>query len=85
MSNTDSQKPTHVAYAYRREGKKFGRLLECGTARFDTKNRAIIHVAMDRLPIGSWSGYIVLSPQGAPPPDPLPPLDEPEDEDAFED
>ncbi|MGE4046254.1 MAG: hypothetical protein AB7F35_15465 [Acetobacteraceae bacterium] len=67
MAETDNKAPTHTAYAFRREGKKFGRLLECGTGRLD-RDQNIVHVFMNRLPIGAWSGYVVLSPIGAPPP-----------------
>ena len=36
---------THTAYAFSRQSKKVGRLLECGTARID-KERNIVHVFM---------------------------------------
>ncbi|MBV8938025.1 MAG: hypothetical protein JO095_19780, partial [Alphaproteobacteria bacterium] len=37
---------THTAYAFSRQSKKVGRLLECGTARID-KERNIVHVFMN--------------------------------------
>jgi hypothetical protein len=70
---TDAAKAhTHTAYAFSRQGKKHGRMLECGTGRID-KERNIAHVVMTRMPITGYTGYIVLSPTGAPPPVPRPP------------
>ena len=66
--------PTHTAYAFSRQGKKFGRLLECGTGRFD-KDRNIVQVFLDRTPVTGYTGYVVLSPLGAPPPKPEPVLE----------
>ena len=68
----DANKPhnTHTAYAYKRLGKKHGRLMECGTGRID-QDRNIVHVFMDRTPIGGWTGYVMLSPHNVrPPPQP---------------
>jgi hypothetical protein len=65
---------THTAYAFSRQGKKFGRLLECGTGRFD-KERNIVHVFLDRTPTTGYTGYVVLSPVGAPRPKPEPVLE----------
>ena len=62
---------THTAYAFSRQGKKFGRMLECGTGRID-KEHNLVHVHMTRMPILGYTGYIVLSPTGAPPPAPQP-------------
>jgi hypothetical protein len=62
---------THTAYAFSRQGKKHGRMLECGTGRID-KERNVVHVVMTRTPITGYTGYIVLSPTGAPPPVPQP-------------
>ena len=63
----DIPKPnTHTAYAFRRTGKKFGRLVEVGTGRID-HDRNIVHVFMDRQPIGGYTGYVVLSPHGVKP------------------
>jgi hypothetical protein len=64
--------PTHMALAYRREGRRFGRWLEVGMARTETDGA--IRVFLDRLPIGGFTGYLHLSPIGAsPPPEPAPP------------
>lgn len=57
---------THTAYAYQRLGKKHGRMLEIGSGRID-RDRDIAHVVMTRLPIGGFSGYVVLSPIGIKP------------------
>jgi hypothetical protein len=71
---------THTAYAFSRQGKKFGRLLECGTGRID-KDRNFVHIFMDRGPITGYTGYIVLTPIGEPPPKIEPPLETGDDED----
>jgi hypothetical protein len=70
---------THTAYAFSRQGKKFGKLLECGEARHDRQTN-LVHVFMDRGPLTGYTGYIVLSPVGAPPPKVEPPTTD-EDED----
>jgi hypothetical protein len=57
--NTD----THTAYAFKRLGRKHGKLLECGTGRID-HDRNIAHVFLDRQPWGGGTGYVVLSPIG---------------------
>jgi hypothetical protein len=56
---------THTAFALQRMGKKFTRLLEIGTARKDPDDT--MHVFLDRLPIGGFSGYVRLVPYGAEP------------------
>ena len=74
---------THSASAYKREGPrlKFGRWVECGNARIEQQRcpncgaRAAEskgHVFLDRLPIGGFSGYVLLSPLGSKPPLPTP-------------
>ena len=75
----DSKAPTHTAFALKREGKKHGRWLEIGTARQD--DTGIIHVFLDRTPIGGFNGYAYLAPFGATPPDPEPQPQRPEAED----
>jgi hypothetical protein len=70
---------THTAYAFSRQGKKFGKLLECGTGRVDTQNN-LVHVFMDRGPITGYTGYIVLCPIGAAPPKAAPPPAEDEED-----
>jgi hypothetical protein len=79
MTDNDRTR-THTAYAISRQGKKFGRLLECGTGRFD-RERNIFHVFMDRTPTLGYTGYLVLSPQGAP----TPKVEPPRTEDAGDD
>ena len=63
---------THKAYAFSRQARKFGRLLECGSGFID-KERGIAHIFMDRAPLQGYTGYIVLSPIGVPPPKVEPP------------
>ena len=71
----ENKTPTHTAFALRREGKRYGRWLEIGTARQESDG--IIHVFLDRTPIGGFSGYAYLSPTGVKPPDPEPPPQRP--------
>jgi hypothetical protein len=47
---TNDKTPTHTAYAFSRQGRKFGKLLECGTGYIDKQNN-LAHVFMDRGPI----------------------------------
>jgi hypothetical protein len=65
MADT-SKTHTHTAYAYQRTGKKHGRLLEVGSGRIDL-DRNVVHVVMNRQPIGGYTGYLVLSPIGTKP------------------
>lgn len=66
----DSKTPTHTAFALKREGKRLGRWLEIGTARADKDG--VMHVFLDRMPIGGFNGYAYLSPIGIQPPLPEP-------------
>jgi hypothetical protein len=68
MADT-SKVRTHTAYGFKREGKKFGRLLEIGTGRLD-KERGHVHVFLDRLPLQGFTGYVFLAPLGEKPPVP---------------
>jgi len=67
---TNSKAPTHTAFALKREGKRYGRWLEIGTARQDTTG--VIHLFLDRTPIGGFNGYAYLAPIGTHPPLPEP-------------
>jgi hypothetical protein len=58
---------THTAYAYQRHGKRSGRLLEVGPARIDREGD-VVHLFMNRQPIGGYTGYVVLYPLGQQPP-----------------
>lgn len=64
--NKSAVAPTHTAYAFKREGKKFGRWLEVGKAR--TEQGGFMRVLLDRLPIGGFGGGILLVPLGGQPP-----------------
>jgi hypothetical protein len=55
---------THIAYGYRRIGRKPGRLLECGVGRIDDDGR--MHVYLDRTPF-NFTGYVQVVPNGAMP------------------
>ena len=81
MASHDT-KPTHTAFAFSRQGKKFGKLLECGKGRID-RDTNLVHVFMDRGPITGYTGYIVLSPTGAPPPKVEPPPAEDDDDEDY--
>jgi hypothetical protein len=61
-----SKTHTHTAYAYQRTGKKHGRLLEVGSGRIDL-DRNVVHVTMNRQPIGGYTGYVMLAPIGTKP------------------
>jgi hypothetical protein len=56
---------THVAYAYRRTGRRGGRLLECGVGRIDEDGNA--HVYLDRTPLNGFTGYVQLVLRGVTP------------------
>jgi hypothetical protein len=47
------------------------------------KQNNLAHVFMDRGPIMGYTGYIVLSPIGAPPPKVEPPTDDEDSEEEF--
>ena len=66
---TDGSKThTHTAgTVYQRTGRKHGRLLEVGSGRIDA-DRNVVHIVMNRQPIGGYTGYVVLSPHGVKPP-----------------
>jgi hypothetical protein len=67
-SNGGRKKFTHTAFAFRREGKRmqFGRWLEIGVALKEPDGK--MRVFLDRLPIGGFSGGILLSPITEEPP-----------------
>lgn len=67
---SESNAPTHTAFALRKEGKRYGKWLEIGTARQDSSG--VIHLFLDRTPIGGFNGYAYLSPIGVKPPYPQP-------------
>jgi len=77
----DDRAPTHIAYALKREGKKMSRWPEIGKAHLEAGTK-VIHVAIDRTPVGGFNGYVYLSPVGVKPPEPQPKPDRPFGEDA---
>lgn len=85
MADTNPKAPTHTAYAFRREGKKFLRSLEVGTGREEGDGK--FSVFLDRTPLGGWTGYVLLCPIGTTPtvPDPKPQRPAGDDDDATED
>jgi len=70
--NNIATRPTHTAFTLKREGRrlKLMRWLEVGAARLDPDG--VMHVFLDRLPVGGFTGYVYLAPAGAPPPSPDP-------------
>jgi hypothetical protein len=77
--NNKNNAPTHTAFAFKREGRKFGRWLEIGVAR--AEDDGAIKVFLDRLPIGGFTGGVLLSPIGKVPAVPEPPPRRPGDSD----
>jgi hypothetical protein len=73
-------KPTHIAYALRREGKRTSRWLEIGKAKLESDTN-VIHVSLDRTPVGGFNGYVYLAPVGTKPQEPDPQPDRPFAED----
>ena len=69
--NNKDGTPTHTAFAFKREGRKFGRWLEIGVARAEDGGQ--IRVFLDRLPIGGFTGGVLLAPVGTTPALPEPP------------
>ena len=80
MSNDKA--PTHTAFALKREGKRYGEWLEIGTARHESSG--VIHLFLNRTPIGGFNGYAYLSPLGVKPPEPEPRRPAPAEEDDDE-
>jgi hypothetical protein len=70
-NNKKKAAPTHTAFAFKREGRKFGRWLEIGIARAEEDGQ--IRVFLDRLPIGGFTGGVLLSPSATTPAVPEPP------------
>jgi len=76
----DPPKPrTHTAYTPQRVGKKLGRWLEVGSGRIDGEG---VDVFIDRLPVGGFTGFVRLVPNGAVLPEPKPQRPGGEDEES---
>ena len=63
---TDKNAPTHTAFAMKRESRRPSRWLEIGTARLESDG--VIHLQLDRTPIGGFNGYAYLALVGSQPP-----------------
>ena len=77
----DTKARTHTAYTMQRIGKKFGRWLEVGSGRIDPD---AVHLFIDRLPVGGFTGYVRLTPHDAPPPELKPQRPAADEDDEFE-
>ena len=75
--NNKNKAPTHTAYGFQRQGRKFGRWLEVGVARAD--GDGMIRVFIDRMVVGGFTGGFLLAPVGTEPPLPQPRPRRPED------
>jgi hypothetical protein len=87
-----AKKPlTHTAYAFKREGHRTGRWLECGSARIESDVTSGHHVYLDRTPLGGFTGAIYLLPIGTlpagitldDPQQPARPSDRPDEDEDF--
>jgi hypothetical protein len=68
----EKKTPTHTAYARKRETRVLSRYIEIGHAHIGSEGDNLHHVFVDRLPVGGFSGHILLSPINKRPPDPQP-------------
>jgi len=65
----DPKARTHTAFTMQRVGRKFGRWLEIGGGRIDQDG---VHLFIDRLPVGGFTGYVRLTTSRELPPLPQP-------------
>jgi hypothetical protein len=62
---------THTAYVLQRETRARSRWLEIGDAFIESDGpNGTHHIHLNRIPIGGFSGNVVLHPKGESPPDP---------------
>jgi len=71
--------PTHTAYALRRQGRT-ARWLEIGIASAHSDGQGY-DVLLDRMPIGGFTGHILVRAIDAKPPEPPMPPEPPSEED----
>ena len=69
MVDNNNKERTHTAFTMQRIGKRLGRWLEIGSGRVDADG---VHVFLDRLPVGGFTGYVRLMANGKTPPLPQP-------------
>jgi len=60
---------THTAYTLKREGRTTGRWLEIGVASLHEDGKGF-HVQLDRLPIGGFTGHVLVRANDARPEQP---------------
>jgi hypothetical protein len=67
----EKKPPTHTAFTLKRESRAVaGEWLEIGGAVLERGAGDTHHVYLDRLPIGGFSGHVVLTPVGTKPEEP---------------
>jgi hypothetical protein len=49
VENTKNKAPTHTAFAFKREGRKFGRWLEIGVGRAEEEGQIRVFLAGTRI------------------------------------
>jgi hypothetical protein len=76
---TEHKKATHTAYALRRQGRT-ARWLEIGIASMHSDGQGF-DVLLDRMPIGGFTGHILIRANGTNPPQPPMPPEPPSEED----
>jgi hypothetical protein len=64
----EDKKPTHIAYALRRQGRR-ARWLEIGVASMHGDGQGF-DVLLDRMPVGGFSGHVLVRSAVAKPPEP---------------
>ena len=72
VAMTEHKKPTHTAYALRRQGRS-ARWLEIGRASMHSDGDGF-DVLLDRMPVGGFTGHILVRADNAKQPElPMPP------------
>ena len=71
---SDNKTPTHIAYALSRRGRA-SRWLEVGVAAPHGDGQGF-DILLDRMPVGGFSGHVLIRAAGTKPPAPPSPLSE---------
>jgi hypothetical protein len=70
----EEKKPTHIAYALKRQGR-IARWLEIGVAAIHGDGQGF-DVLLDRMPVGAFSGHVMVRVAAAKPPEPPNPTED---------